>query len=68
MVKKSTYEEMMARLEELVSSMENNELGMNQLCNALEDVKALLAQCREILYRTEENVKKILESDKELTN
>ena len=66
MVKKRTYEEMMVRLEELVSSMENNELGMDQLCDALEEVKSLLAQCRERLYKTEENVKKILEEDKEL--
>ncbi len=63
MVKKRTYEEMMVRLEELVSSMENNELGMDQLCDALEEVKSLLAQCRERLYKTEENVKKILEED-----
>ena len=63
MVKKRTYEEMMVRLEELVSSMENNELGMDQLCDVLEEVKSLLAQCRERLYKTEENVKKILEED-----
>ena len=66
MAKKRTYEEMIARLEQLVSSMENNELGMDQLCDALEEVKSLLAQCRERLYKTEENVKKILEEDKEL--
>ena len=63
MAKKRTYEEMIARLEQLVSSMEKNELGMDQLCDALEEVKALLAQCRERLYKTEENVKKILEEE-----
>lgn len=62
---KLTYEQAMARLEELVSSMENNRLGIDKLCDTLEEVKALLAQCRERLYKTEENVKKILEENKE---
>lgn len=62
---KLTYEQAMARLEELVSSMESNRLGIDKLCDTLEEVKALLAQCRERLYKTEENVKKILEENKE---
>ena len=58
---KLTYEQAMARLEALVSGMENNELGIDHLCDTLEEVKTLLAQCREKLYKTEEQVKKILE-------
>ncbi len=56
-----TYEQAMAKLEALVSDMENNELGIDRLCDTLEEVKALLAQCRDKLYKTEEQVKKILE-------
>lgn len=58
---KLTYEQAMAKLEALVSDMENNELGIDSLCDTLEEVKSLLAQCRDKLYKTEEQVKKILE-------
>ncbi|MBR2360456.1 MAG: exodeoxyribonuclease VII small subunit [Bacteroidaceae bacterium] len=58
---KLTYEQAMAKLEALVSDMENNELGIDRLCDTLEEVKSLLAQCRDKLYKTEEQVKKILE-------
>lgn len=59
---KLTYEQAMARLETLVAAMESNKLGIDQLCDTLEEVKALLAQCREKLYKTEEQVKNILEN------
>ncbi|MBQ8866459.1 MAG: exodeoxyribonuclease VII small subunit [Bacteroidaceae bacterium] len=62
---KLTYEQAMARLEQLVAGMESNELGIDQLCDTLEEVKALLAQCRDRLYKTEEQVKHILEENKE---
>ena len=58
---KLTYEQAMAKLEALVSDMENNELGIDRPCDTLEEVKSLLAQCRDKLYKTEEQVKKILE-------
>ena len=60
---KMTYEQAMARLETLVSGLENNKLGIDCLCDTLEEVKTLLAQCREKLYKTEEQVKKILEEN-----
>ncbi len=60
---KLTYEQAMARLEALVSDMENNELSIDHLCNTLEEVKTLLAQCRDKLYKTEEQVKKILDDN-----
>jgi exodeoxyribonuclease VII small subunit len=43
--------------------LENNKLGIDCLCDTLEEVKTLLAQCREKLYKTEEQVKKILEEN-----
>lgn len=62
---KLTYEQAMARLETLVSAMESDKLEIDKLCNTLEEVKALLAQCREKLYKTEEQVKNILEENKD---
>ncbi len=62
---KLTYEQAMARLETLVSAMESDKLEIDKLCDTLEEVKALLAQCREKLYKTEEQVKNILEENKD---
>lgn len=62
---KFTYEQAMARLETLVSAMESDKLEIDKLCDTLEEVKALLAQCREKLYKTEEQVKNILEENKD---
>ena len=62
---KLTYEQAMTRLETLVSSMESDKLEIDKLCDTLEEVKALLAQCREKLYKTEEQVKNILEENKD---
>lgn len=62
---KLTYEQAMARLETLVSAMESDKLEIDKLCDTLEEVKALLAQCREKLYKTEEQVKNILEGNKD---
>lgn len=62
---KLTYEQAMTRLETLVSAMESDKLEIDKLCNTLEEVKALLAQCREKLYKTEEQVKNILEENKD---
>lgn len=62
---KLTYEQAMTRLETLVSAMESDNLEIDKLCDTLEEVKALLAQCREKLYKTEEQVKNILEENKD---
>lgn len=62
---KLTYEQAMARLETLVSAMESDKLEIDKLCDTLEEVKALLAQCRDKLYKTEEQVKNILEENKD---
>lgn len=62
---KLTYEQAMARLETLVSAMESDKLEIDKLCDTLEEMKALLAQCREKLYKTEEQVKNILEENKD---
>ncbi len=58
-----TYEEAMARLEELARRMENNETGIDRLAVELKEARRLMDFCKEKLYATDEEIKKILESD-----
>ena len=59
-----TYEEAMARLEELARRMENNETGIDQLAAELKEARRLMAFCKEKLYATDEEIKKIWEKEK----
>ena len=52
----------MARLEELVRRIEANETGIDRLAGELKEAQRLVAFCREKLYATDEEIKKILES------
>lgn len=61
--KQVSYEEAMKRLEELVASMERNELNIDQLSEALKESQALISLCREKLYKADEQVKKILNEE-----
>ena len=54
----------MARLEELARRMENNETGIDQLAAELKEARRLMAFCKEKLYATDEEIKKIWETDK----
>lgn len=58
-----TYEQAMARLEELVCQMENNETGIDRLAEQMKEARQLIAFCKEKLYATDEEIKKILETD-----
>lgn len=57
-----SYEEAMARLEELVRRIESNETGIDRLAGELKEAQRLVAFCREKLYATDEEIKKILET------
>ena len=61
--KKQTYEEAMARLEEIVRQVENNETGIDELTARLKEARALADFCRKKLYATDEEIKKILETE-----
>lgn len=58
-----TYEKAMARLEELVRQVENNETGIDCLAQQLKEARQLLAFCKERLYATDEEIRKILAED-----
>lgn len=54
------YEEAMARLENIVSDMENGNLDMDSLCEKVKTAQKLIKMCRDKLTRTDEEIKKIL--------
>lgn len=58
-----SYEQAMARLEELVRQVESNETGIDRLAEQLKEARQLIAFCKEKLYATDEEIKKILEEE-----
>ena len=63
MEKKESYSEAMKRLEAIVAQIEMNELDLDALCERLKEAQELIKQCREKLYKTDEEIKKIVKSD-----
>ena len=61
--KQMSYEEAMARLEELVRSMEKKELDIDQLSEALKESQSLIKLCRDKLYKADEQVKQLLNEE-----
>ena len=61
--KQMSYEEAMARLEELVRSMEKNEMDIDQLSEALKESQSLIKLCRDKLYKADEQVKQLLNEE-----
>ena len=61
--KQMTNEQAMDRLEELVSGMERNEWGIDQLSDALKEAQELIQLCRDKLYKAEKQVKKLLNEE-----
>lgn len=58
------YEEAVSQLEDIVRKMENNELDIDQLGEQLKKAQMLLKFCKDRLTKTDEEIKKILESNK----
>ena len=55
------YEEAIKELETIVSQIEKNELDIDQLTERLKVAKELIKQCRDKLYKTDEDIKAMLE-------
>ena len=56
-----TYEESLTQLEQIVRKMESGEYSIDQLAEQLKTAQQLIAQCKEKLYKTDTEIKKILE-------
>ena len=57
------YEEAVKRLEEIVSEIEDNKLDMDRIGDSLKEARELIKFCKDKLYKTDEEIKKILETD-----
>lgn len=60
---KMTYEQAMLRLEDIVRQVERGETSIDSLTDLLKEAKQLIAYCKDKLYATEEEIKKVLADD-----
>ena len=64
MKKTLNYEEAVSQLEEIVKKMESGELDIDMMSTELKNAQQLIKLCKDQLTKTEEEIKKILESGK----
>ena len=64
MKKTPNYEEAVSQLEEIVQKMESGELDIDMMSTELKNAQQLIKLCKDKLTKTEEEIKKILESGK----
>ena len=55
------YEESLKHLEDIIRKMESGEYTIDQLTEQLKTAQQLISQCKEKLYKTDSEIKKILE-------
>ena len=60
MTKKISYKEAVAEIEDILSKIENEELDVDELSEKVKRVSSLIKICKEKLFKTEEEVEKIL--------
>jgi len=58
--KKISYQEAVDEIEEILSRIENEELDVDELSEKVKRVSTLIKFCKEKLFKTEEEVEKIL--------
>lgn len=58
--KKLTYNDAVSEIEEILQQIENEELDVDDLSAKVKRVSTLLKTCKDKLYKTEEEVEKIL--------
>jgi exodeoxyribonuclease VII small subunit len=61
MTNKMTYETAMRELEEIVSGIEEENISIDELSKQVKRATELIEFCKSKLYKTEEDVKKVLE-------
>lgn len=67
-VKKKSFEESMARLEEIVTLLERGEAPLEESLKLFEEGTALMTQCAGLLDKAEQTVKKLVDGNEvELT-
>ena len=61
MTNKLTYEAAMKELEEIISGIEEENISIDELSKQVKRASELIEFCKGKLYKTEEDVKKVLE-------
>ena len=64
MKKAPNYEEAVSQLEEIVKKMESGELDIDMMSTELKNAQQLIKLCKDKLTKTDEEIKKTLESGK----
>lgn len=64
MKKAPNYEEAVSQLEKIVKKMESGELDIDMMSTELKNAQQLIKLCKDKLTKTDEEIKKILESGK----
>ena len=64
MKKAPNYEEAVSQLEEIVQKMDSGELDIDMMSPELKKAQQLIKLCKDKLTKTDEEIKKILESGK----
>lgn len=57
------YEEAMKRLEEIVAQIEGGKLDIDMISERLKEAQTLIKFCKDKLYETDEEVRRILETE-----
>lgn len=60
-----TYEQAIQQLDDIVRQIETGELGIDQLTAQLKRAQELITFCRDTLYKTDEEVQKLLRPEEE---
>lgn len=60
--KEEKYEQSIRQLEDIVSRLENDEMGIDELTTELKKAQQLIKLCRDKLTKTDEEIKKILDN------
>lgn len=63
MKKEMKYEEAMRQLESIAAKMERGELDIDQMSEQLKSAQELIKMCKDKLTKTDEEIRKILESN-----
>lgn len=58
-----TYEQSLQQLETIVRKMEDGEYSIDELTQQLKTAQQLIAQCKDKLTRTDEEIQKLLTPD-----
>lgn len=63
--KKQTYEQAISKLQEIVSQIDSSEIGIDQLADKLKEANKLIEQCEQMIAKTENEVSKLMDKQKE---